>query len=135
MPFLIRCSAGKILLNLSTKNGCFRSNKIGLKPVSMTCETGSLFWRVGRWCKVPLVPDFPDRQTYRTSGGSRCAHISGHKTSKYCLGEGGGGWKGFFQPCYKTWVPQVKNSKKHLEKQLRLPNVQTFTMIVFCLFE
>ena len=29
-----------------------KENKTGLQPVSMTCETGSLFWRVGRGCKV-----------------------------------------------------------------------------------
>ena len=31
-------------------------HKTDLQPVSMTCGTGSLFWRVGRRCKIHLVP-------------------------------------------------------------------------------
>ena len=47
-------------------------NKTGLQLVSKICETGSLFWRVGTLCKVPLVSKLCIGQIYRTGGGTRC---------------------------------------------------------------
>ena len=49
-------------------------NKTGFQPVSMTCGTGSLIWRVDR-AKSFRCQGFADRQPYRTSGGSRCIKV------------------------------------------------------------
>ena len=39
----------------------------------MTCETGTLFWRVGWGCKSLWCQDVADRQTYRTGVAQKCA--------------------------------------------------------------
>ena len=63
------------------------SNYIGTKaPVKQdrfttcfkTCGTGSLFWRVGRRCKVTLVPMLC-RQTHIKDWRKRKNHKSRHK--------------------------------------------------------
>ena len=46
------------------KNSGSRLKKTGSQPVSMTCGTGSLFWRVCRGCKSLWCQDVLDRQTY-----------------------------------------------------------------------
>ena len=71
----------------------------------MTYGTGSLFWRVGRRCKVPLVPR-PCRQT-NIQDWRRQMHKSGHKSllNQICYTN-----PLFFQYAFATSSSQSKNA-------------------------
>ena len=47
-----------------------------------TCGTGSLFWRVGRVCKVSLVPSFANKTGGRENFTDRQTHIQTEKKEK-----------------------------------------------------
>ena len=59
-----------------------KHNKTGLQPVSMTCGTGSLFWRVGRGCKVPKIKNKRQNVECRIFGGKKSRILSNERFRK-----------------------------------------------------
>ena len=63
------CSNGRSILNL------FQVKQDKFTTCFKTCGTGLLFWRVGRVCKIPLVPRLCRQASRQDCGSARCIKL------------------------------------------------------------